>query len=105
MSTFVGDSRYARASATHRSPLRSNDRFQELLEDLADADEPNSPKAAIRQFIFTSANELETIQNNFRINNLPAEWNTQDWPTLLTLCRDYNNSVKLHHQVSRRSLP
>jgi len=64
------------------------DRFQELLEDLADADEPISPKAAIHQFIFMLGNEFETIQNNFRINNLPAKWNTQDWPTLLTLCRD-----------------
>jgi hypothetical protein len=72
------------------------DRFQELLKDLSDADEPIAPKAAIRQFIFTLGPELETIQNNFRINNLPEEWKTLNWPQLLTLCRDYYNSVKPH---------
>ncbi len=70
------------------------DRFQELLEDLADAEEPISTKAAIRQFIFTLGPEFETIQNNFRINNLPSEWRTDDWPTLLALCRDFYNSIK-----------
>jgi hypothetical protein len=69
------------------------DRFQELLEDLADAEEPISTKAAIRQFIFTLGPEFRTIQNNFWINNLPDEWKTQDWPTLLTLCWDFHNSV------------
>jgi len=72
------------------------DRFQELLEDLEDAEEPIAPKAAIRQFIFTLGTEFESIQNNFRINNLPPEWRTQSWPALLTLCRDYYNSVKAH---------
>jgi hypothetical protein len=70
------------------------DRFQELLEDLADSEEPISIKAAMRHFIFTLGSDFETIQNNFRINNLPQEWQTQDWPTLLTLCRDYHNSIK-----------
>lgn len=47
------------------------DRFQELLEDLEDADEPIATKAAIRQFIFTLGPEFESIQNNFPIDNLP----------------------------------
>jgi hypothetical protein len=84
---------------TKRLPLESidsyYDRFQELLKDLIDADEPISTRAEIRQFIFTLGSEFETIQNNFRINNLPDEWKTQDWPALLTLYRDYYNSVKL----------
>ena len=83
---------------TKRSPNESidsyYDRFQELLEDLADADELIAPNAAIRQLIFTLGPEFETIQNNFRINNLPDEWKTQNWPSLLTLCRDYHNSVR-----------
>jgi hypothetical protein len=70
------------------------DQFQELLEDLAEADKPISTKAAIRHFIFTLGSEFDTIQNNFWINNLPGEWKTQDWPSLLTLCRHYYNSVK-----------
>jgi len=78
------------------------DRFQEILEDLEEAEEPIATKAAIRQFIFTLGPEFENIQNNFRINNLPAEWNTQHWPTLLSLCRDNYNSVKFH-QSNRRT--
>ncbi len=39
------------------------DRFQELLEDLADAEEPNSTKAAIRQF--TLGPEFETYRITF----------------------------------------
>jgi len=89
-----------------RLPMESIDlyygRFQELLDDLADADEPISMRAAIRQFIFTLGPEFDSIQNNFRINNLPQEWRTQNWPNLLALCRDYYNSVKL--QLSHRRL-
>jgi hypothetical protein len=44
-------------------------------------------------FIFTLGPEFETIQNNFRIGNLPEEWKTQDWAKLLVLCRDYSNSI------------
>jgi len=93
--------------STKRSSSESIDsyynRFQELLDDLADADEPIAPKAAIRQFIFTSGSEFETIQNNFRINNLPPAWQTQDWPTLLTLCRDFYNSVKPQATTRRQT--
>jgi lysophospholipase L1-like esterase len=47
--------------------------FQELLDDLLEANEPISTKSAIRQFIFILAPKFETIQNNFRIGNLPPE--------------------------------
>ena len=69
-------------------------RFQELLEDLSDAVEPISQKSATRHFIFTLGPEFEAIQNNYRIGNLPPAWQTEDWPSLLVLCRDYYNSVK-----------
>ncbi len=42
-----------------------HEHFQELLEDLEDADEPIAPKAAIRQFIFSLGPNLISIQNNF----------------------------------------
>jgi hypothetical protein len=81
-----------------RAPNESVDayynRFQELLDHLAEADEPISIKSAIRHLLFTSGPKLESIQNNFRINNLPDTGKTQDWPSFLVLCRDYYNSVK-----------
>ncbi len=91
---------------TKRSPNETidayYDRFHELLDDLADADEPIALKSAIRQFVFTLGPEFETIQHNFRLNNLPQAWQTQDWPTLLSLCRDFYNSVKPHMSSTRR---
>jgi len=90
-----------------RSPTETVDsyynRFQEILDDLADADEPISTKSALRQFLFTLGPEFEPIQNNFRINNLPEEWKMQEWPKFLSLCRDYYNSVK--PTVSDRKTP
>jgi len=68
--------------------------FHEILDDLADAEEPVSTRRAICHFIFTLGPEFESIQNNFCITNLPEPWKTQDWPSLLVLCRDYYNSVK-----------
>jgi hypothetical protein len=68
-------------------------RFHELLDDLSEAEEPISTKSVIRHFLFTLGAEFKTIQHNYRIGNLPPEWNTQDWPTLLVLCRNYSNSV------------
>ncbi len=68
-------------------------RFHEFLDDLLEAEEPISTKSAIRHFIFTLGPEFEQIQNNYRIGNLPQDWNTQDWPTLLVLCRNYSHSV------------
>ncbi len=67
--------------------------FHDLLDDLLEAEEPISTKSAIWHFIFTLGMEFESIQNNYRIGNLPTEWNTQDWPTLLVLCCNYSNSV------------
>jgi hypothetical protein len=85
-------------SNTKRAPSESIDtyynRYQELLEDLNEADEPISLRSAMCHFIFTLGPEFDTIQNNFRIGNLPSQWNTQHWPELLTLCRDYYNSIK-----------
>ena len=51
-------------------------------------------KNAIRHFIFTLGSEFESIQNNYRIDNLPSKWNTEDWPTILILCRNYYNSIR-----------
>jgi hypothetical protein len=56
------------------------------MQNLADAEEPISTRSAIRHFIFTLGAEFAPIQNNFRIGLLPAEWRTQDWPSLLALC-------------------
>jgi len=96
---------------TKRLPSESIDsyynRFHELLEDLSDADEPIALKSEIHQFVFTLGPEFETIQNNFRIGNLPSAWNTQDWPTPLMLCRDYYNSVKpgsFNHRSSQNTI-
>jgi hypothetical protein len=71
----------------------SYNRFHELLDELSDADEVISTKSAMCHFIFTLGSEFDAIQNNYRIGNLPTFWQTQDWPTLLVLCRDYFNSV------------
>jgi hypothetical protein len=68
--------------------------FQEILEELSGLDEPISTKSAIRHIIFTLSTEFESIQHNYCIGNLPSQWMTQDWPTLLVLCQDYYNSVK-----------
>jgi len=93
-------------SHTKRFPTESVDtyynRFHELLEDLVEADEPISTKSAIRHFIFTLGPEFETIQNNFRLGNLPSAWQTQDWPSLLVLCRDYYNSIKPNMSSGRK---
>jgi hypothetical protein len=69
-------------------------RFHELLDDLNDATDPITPKSAICNFIFTLGPEFEAIQNNYCIGNLPPAWQTDNWPNLLILCRDYYNSVK-----------
>ena len=68
-------------------------RFQDLLEDLSEADEVISDKSAIRHFIFTLGSEFESIRNSYRLGNLPPEWMIEDWPTILVLCRDYYNSI------------
>jgi hypothetical protein len=92
-------------SKTKRLPTETIDdyynRFHELLDELSEADEPISTKSAMRHFIFTLGSEFETIQNNFQIGNLPSEWHTQDWPTLLILCRDYFHSINPYGILKR----
>jgi hypothetical protein len=92
-----------------RSPSETVDayynRFQELLDDLAEADEPISNKSALHQFLFTLGPEFEPIQHNYRINNLPDEWKTQDWSKFLVLCRDFYNSVKPNFSDKKSHLP
>jgi hypothetical protein len=45
--------------------------FHELLDEINDNEETISTKSAMRHFIFTLGSEFDTIQNNFRIGNLP----------------------------------
>jgi hypothetical protein len=68
-------------------------RFHELLDEINDFRETVTKGDAIRYFIFTLGSNFESIQNNYCINNLPQAWITDDWPTLLILCRDYYNSL------------
>jgi hypothetical protein len=69
-------------------------RFCELLYKINGDQEHIPLKDAMRHFVFTLGNEFDTIQNHFRIDNLPSKWHTDEWPTLLILCRDYYNSVR-----------
>jgi hypothetical protein len=78
-------------------------RFHDLLDELNEADEPISMKSAMRHFIFTLGPEFEAIQNYFRIGNLPNEWKTQDWHSLLILCRDYYHSIKPQSIIQKMS--
>jgi hypothetical protein len=68
-------------------------RFQELLEEINEEIETIPTKNAIRQFIFTLGDEFQPLQNNFRLGTILDEWKTQDWSSLLVLCRDFYNSV------------
>lgn len=45
------------------------------------------------RLFFLLGPEFEMLQNLYSIENLPAKWKTQDWPTLLVLCHNYFNSV------------
>jgi len=65
-----------------------------LYDEIQDAEGNIPTKNAIRHFIFTLGSEFESIQNNYRIDNLPSKWQTEDWPTILILCHNYNNSVR-----------
>ncbi len=91
---------------TKRLPSESVDnyynRFQELLEELSEAEDPISTKSAIRQFIFTLGTEFEPLQHNYRLGSISFEWQTQDWPTLLVLCQDFYNSVNPKGPTSKR---
>jgi hypothetical protein len=77
------------------------DNYYNCLE----AEEPTSTKSTICHFISTLGSEFEAIQNNYRIGNLPPEWRTQDWPTLLVLCHNYSHSVNPQGFAKRDSTP
>jgi len=93
---------------TKRLPTETVDeyynRFQELLDELSEADEKISVKSAMRHFLFTLGTEFEPIQHSFRIGSLPSTWHTQDWPTLLVLCRDYFHSVR-PQGITKQTIP
>jgi hypothetical protein len=76
-------------------------RFRECLEDLDQAEDKISTKSAMRHFIFMFGSEFETIQNNYHTGNLPDEWKTAHWPTLLILCHNYYNSINPNGIVSQ----
>jgi hypothetical protein len=69
-------------------------RFRELLYEISCGPDQISMQSAMQHFLFTLGSEFETIQNNYRLDNLPPKWKTTDWPTLFFLCQDYLNSVK-----------
>jgi hypothetical protein len=79
--------------ATSESVDEYYNRFLELLEEINEEVETIPTKNAIRQFIFTLGDEFQPLQNNFRLGTISDEWKTQDWPSLLVLCRDFYNSV------------
>lgn len=91
--------------STKRQPYETVDdyynRFQELLSDFKDAEEPIPKKSAIWHFLFTLGSEFEPLQHNFCLGSIADEWKTQDWPTLLVLCRDFYNSVNLKGPLKR----
>jgi hypothetical protein len=81
---------------TKRSSFKSVDeyynRFQELLEEINEETVTIPPKNA-SQFIFTLGDEFAPVQHHFRLGTLSNKWKTDDWPSLLVLCRDFYNSV------------
>jgi hypothetical protein len=79
--------------ATSESVDEYYNRFLELLEEINEEVETIPTKNAIRQFIFTLGDEFQPLQNNFCLGTISEEWKTQDWPSLLVLCRDFYNSV------------
>jgi hypothetical protein len=69
-------------------------RFKELFDEIQDAEGNIPVKNAVRHFIFTLGSEFEPIQNNYQLDNLPVKWQTEDWPTILVLCRNFYHFVK-----------
>jgi hypothetical protein len=78
-------------------------RFQELLEDLNEADDKISTSSAMRQLIFTLGNDFKPIQNLYHIDNRPPAWKTTSWPSLLVLCHYSYNSINPKGNTSRDS--
>jgi hypothetical protein len=82
---------------TKRSSSESVDeyynRFQELLDEINEKIVTITTKNAICHFIFTLGDEFAPLQNSFRLGTISDEWKTQDWLSLLVLCRNFYNSV------------
>ena len=91
---------------TKRSHSESVDeyynRFQELLEEINEEIISIPAQQAIRHFIFTLGDEFLPLQNNYRLGTVSEEWKTQDWPSLLVLCRDFYNSVNPKGPTAKR---
>jgi hypothetical protein len=85
--------------------VASYNRFHELLEDISGAEDTILTKSATCHYIFTLGSEFEPIQHQHCIGNLPSDWNTTYWPTLLVLCRDFYNSVNLSGFLSKDGPP
>jgi len=77
-------------------------RFHELLDKVNDSRETITKSDAIHHFLFTLGSDFESIQNSYRIDNLPTGWKTDDWPTLVTLCRDYYNYLHPNGPPTKR---
>jgi hypothetical protein len=79
-------------------------RFHELLDEINDSRETILQQDAIRHFLFTRGSDFESIQNSYRLNNLPVDWQTKDWPTLLILCRVFYNSLHPNGPPSKKDV-
>jgi hypothetical protein len=77
-------------------------RFQELLEEINEEVVTIPTQNAIRHCIFTLGDEFQPLQNNFRLGTISEDWKTQDWPSLLVLCRDFYNSVNPKGPTAKR---
>jgi len=62
----------------------------------------NTTTDSKRQFIFTLGDEFQPLQNSFRLGTILEDWKTQNWPSLLVLCRDFNNSVNPRGPTAKR---
>ncbi len=62
----------------------------------------NTTTDSKRQFIFTLGDEFQPLQNSFRLGTILEDWKTQNWPSLLVLYRDFNNSVNPRGPTAKR---
>jgi len=88
--------------SSHESVDEYYNCFQELLEEINEDLESISTSNAIHHFIFTLGDEFQPLQNNYRLGTISDEWKTQDWPSLLVLCRDFYNSVNPKGPAAKR---
>jgi len=93
-------------SQMKRLPSESIDdyynRFHELLEEINEDVETIPVKTAIRQFLFTLGVEFEPVQMSYHLGTLAPDWHTEDWPSLLVLCRDFYNLVNPKGPTAKR---